>query len=80
MHEEDAFKCLGEDQGEKESWNRIVNTISQALVMTSCHFKASVCIHEKEKDSSGFELCHKIFTLGEFCLVFFFFPFPYTPL
>lgn len=80
MHGEDVFQCLEADQGENKGWNRLVNTIPQALVVTSCHFKAPACIHERQKKKKRqlhFLLCQKIFTLGEFCLVFFVF-FPYT--
>lgn len=54
MHEEDALQCLGADQGENKSWNRLVNASPQASVVTSCHFKAPGCIQERQRGSFSF--------------------------
>lgn len=67
------FKCLGGDQGEKESWNRLVNTIPQALVVTGCHFKACSCIQEREKRRLQFLTVSDFYTWGVLSWFFFFF-------
>lgn len=80
MHGEDVFQCLEADQGENKGWNRLVNTIPQALVVTSCHFKAPACIHErqkKKKAASLFTVSEDFYTWG--VLSFFLSFFPLTP-